>query len=124
MEVTFGFMYNNEFFKCEREFLSLTDEEVKYILTDLFHPIKIENIFRSEDFNEIYADITTDGWESFNDDGNKVENVLIDTVILRPNSLYVDFSIYDSDLLKYKQWLFSRGVCDLLRDNPYLKEIK
>ena len=107
-----------------REFLSLTDEEVKYILTDLFHPIKIENIFRSEDFNEIYADITTDGWESFNDDGNKVENVLIDTVILRPNSLYVDFSIYDSDLIKYKQWLFSRGVCDLLRDNPYLKEIK
>ena len=55
-----------------RDFLSLTEEEIKFILTELFHPIKIENIFRSEDFNEIYADITTDGWESFNDDGNKV----------------------------------------------------
>ena len=35
-----------------REFLSLTDEEIRFILTDIFHPIKIENIQR-EDLNPI-----------------------------------------------------------------------
>ena len=45
-----------------REFLSLTDEEIRFILTDIFHPIKIENIQRDKEFNEITADITTDGW--------------------------------------------------------------
>lgn len=44
-----------------REFLSLTDEEIRFILTDIFHPIKIENIQRDKEFNEITADITTDG---------------------------------------------------------------
>lgn len=106
-----------------RDFLSLTDEEVKFILTDLFHPIKIENIFRSEDFNEIYADMTTGGWILLDDDGKEVKTELTDTIILRPNDLYVDFSIDYNDILKYRQWLFSRGVCEMLKDNPYLKSV-
>ena len=106
-----------------REFLSLTEEEVKFILTDLFHPIKIENIFKLEDFNEIYADITTGGWETLDDNGNEVEEELTDTVILSQNNLYVDFSTNYNDLLKYRQWLFSKGVCNLLKDNPYLDKI-
>lgn len=106
-----------------RDFLSLTEEEIKFILTELFHPIKIENIFRSEDFNEIYADITTDGWLISDDNGNEAATELTDTIILRQNDLYVDFSTNYDDLLKYKQWLFSKGVCELLKDNPYLKNV-
>lgn len=106
-----------------REFISLTDEEVKFILIELFHPTKIENIFKSEEFNEIYADITTGGWETLDDDGNEVETELTDTIILRPNNLYVDFYINDNDRLKYRQYLFSNGVCELLKDNPYLESV-
>lgn len=29
-----------------REFLDLTDDEIKQIITDIFHPVKIENIER------------------------------------------------------------------------------
>ena len=29
-----------------REFLDLTDEEIRFILTEIFHPVKIENIQR------------------------------------------------------------------------------
>lgn len=106
-----------------REFLSLTDEDIKFILTDIFHPIKIENIFKSEDFNEIYADITTGWWETFDDDGNEVEEELTDTVILSQNDLYVNFSLNRDELLKYRQYLFSKGICKLLKDNPYLENL-
>ena len=42
-----------------REFLSLTDEEVTFIVNDIFHPERIENIYRDAEFNEITCDITT-----------------------------------------------------------------
>lgn len=44
-----------------REFLSLTDNEIRFILTDIFDPVKIENIKRYSNPDRITAEITTGG---------------------------------------------------------------
>lgn len=44
-----------------REFLDLTDEEIRFILTDIFHPIKIKNIQRDIEWNEFTVDMITGG---------------------------------------------------------------
>lgn len=46
----------------DRDFLTLTDEEIRFIVQKIFDPVKIENIQRDEDCQEITCDITTDGW--------------------------------------------------------------
>ena len=43
-----------------REFLSLTDEEIKFILTEMFNPTKIENIERDKEWNKIHN--RNDNW--------------------------------------------------------------
>lgn len=99
-----------------REFLSLTDEEIRLILTDIFNPVKIENIQRNEELDEITAEITTDGW----DDGESVYEST-DEVTLKQNTIQVDFSVDSEDMLKYKQFLLAKGCNYLLKDNPYLE---
>jgi hypothetical protein len=100
-----------------REFLDLTDEEIKFILTDIFHPTKIENIYRDAECNEIYADITTDGW----DDGEEVFDVT-DEVELSLNGISVPFSQTPEDDFKWNQFLFAKGCHKLLKNNPYLTD--
>lgn len=99
-----------------REFLSLTDEEIMLILTDIFNPIKIENIQREEGFDVITAEITMDGWS----DGETVYEST-DEITLKPNTIQVDFSVDSEDMLKYKQFLLAKGCSYLLKDNPYLE---
>lgn len=97
-----------------REFLNLTDEEIKFILNDIFHPIKVDNIQRDEEFNEITADMTTiwnDGVDDFH---------VTDEIELTPNTINVDFSITNNDIYKWKQFLLAKGCNVLLKDNPYL----
>lgn len=103
-----------------REFISLTEEEIKFILTELFSPIKIENIFIDKEMDEINADIITE-WITIDDDGNEVEAEYEDAVTLTSNNIHIDFSLNNNDLLKYKQWLLSKGIYNLLKNNPYLK---
>lgn len=99
-----------------REFLSLIDEEITLILTDIFNPVKIENIQRNEELDEITAEITTDGW----DDGESVYKST-DEITLTANKIQVDFSIDSDDMLKYKQFLLAKGCNCLLKYNPYLE---
>ncbi|WP_120198400.1 hypothetical protein [Lacrimispora algidixylanolytica] len=42
-----------------RDFLDLTDDEVSFIVNEIFKPIKIENINRSKAWREIACEITT-----------------------------------------------------------------
>lgn len=100
-----------------REFLSLTDEEIRFILTDIFNPVKIENIQRDEKFNEITVEITTDGWE----DGETENFEITDEVILTPSSINVDFSIDYKNIFKWKQFLLAKGCDERLKDNSYLE---
>ena len=103
-----------------RKFLDLTDDEIKYILNDIFHPVKIENIQRDEKWNEFTVEMTTGGW--IDDEG---EFDITDEITLRlpiPGScgIQVDFSLKDSDVLKWKQFLMAKGCNELLNNNPYL----
>ena len=82
-----------------REFLSLTDEEIRFILTDIFHPIKIENIQRDKEFNEITEE-----------------------VVLSLSSIDIDFSLDYEDQFKWRKFLLAKGCDERLKDNPYLEE--
>lgn len=104
-----------------REFLSLTDEEVTFIVNDIFHPERIENIYRDAEFNEITCDITTI-WK-----GNEGEDDLevTDELTLRlpefnAHSLSVAFSVDKDDIIKWKKFLLAKGCCYLLKDNQYM----
>lgn len=99
-----------------REFLSLTDAEISFILMDIFNPTKIENIRRDEKYNEITVDITTGGW----DDGEGGTFQVTDEMCLQMDTIEVDFSLDKTDLKKWRQFLLAKG-CDVrLKDNPYL----
>lgn len=102
-----------------REFLDLTDEEVIFILNDIFKPVRIENIKRNAEWQEITAEITTDGW----DDGESVYETT-DEITLTLQGMQVDFSIDCEDNLKYKKFLLAKGCDWRLKDNPYIKEPK
>lgn len=42
-----------------RKFLDLTEDEIRFILMEVFAPVKIENIKKNPEWDEITADITT-----------------------------------------------------------------
>ena len=110
-----------------REFLSLSDEEVAFIVNDIFHPERIENINRDAELNEITCDITTI-WEG-NDREDDFE--VTDELTLRlpefnvhpefdVHSLSVDFSVNKDDIIKWKKFLLAKGCYYLLKDNQYM----
>lgn len=106
-----------------REFLDLTDEEIKFILTEMFNPTKIGNIERGKEWNEITAEMTTGGW----DDGEGGEFEIEDVITLKMPTAYscgleVDFSLTSEDKLKWEQFLLAKGCDYRLKDNPYMEE--
>ena len=104
-----------------RKFLDLTDDEIKFILTDIFHPVKIENINRSAAWDEITADITTDGWDDFNGGSRQMTDEITLSIPQTNNcGIQVNFSLDKEDILKWKQFLLAKGCNYLLKDNPYL----
>jgi hypothetical protein len=106
-----------------REFLSLTDEEIKFILTEMFNPTKIVNIERDKEWNKITVEMTTGGW----DDGEGGEFEIEDIITLKMPTVYdcgleVDFSLTSEDKLKWEQFLLAKGCNYRLKDNPYMEE--
>lgn len=84
-----------------REFLSLSDEEITFIVNDIFHPKRIENIDRDTELNEITCDITTI-WKG--DEGEDDFEVTDELTLRLPecnaHSLSVDFSVNKDDIIK------------------------
>ena len=101
-----------------REFLDLTDDEIRQIVTDIFHPVKIENIKRYKKWNNFTADITTDGWG----DGEGGTMEITDNIELTMDDISVDFHVEPEDKWKWQQFLLAKGCNKLLKDNPYLDE--
>ena len=106
-----------------REFLSLTDKEIKFILTEMFNPTKIVNIERDKEWNKITVEMTTGGW----DDGEGGEFEIEDIITLKMPTVYdcgleVDFSLTSEDKLKWEQFLLAKGCDYRLKDNPYMEE--
>lgn len=101
-----------------REFLSLTDEEVRFILNEIFQPVKVENIKRDKKWNEITAEMTTDGWGVEEDSDETTE--ITDVIELTVDGMNVDFSLTSEDILKYQQFLLAKGCDERLKNNPYM----
>lgn len=107
-----------------REFLDLTDEEIKFIINELFFPTKIENIRRNKQLNEISLDMTVGGKEDSNRGGMKETGEVILGLPIPGGhcGIYVDlFSLDRDDPLKWKQFLLAKGCDYRLKDNPYLE---
>lgn len=101
-----------------REFLDLTDDEIRQIATDIFAPVKIENIKRHKKWNKFTVDITTDGWG----DGEGGTMEITDNIELTMDDISVDFHVDASDEWTWQQFLLAKGCNKLLKDNPYLDE--
>ena len=113
-----------------REFLSLTNDEIKQIVTDIFDTKKITNIKRSKKWDEITCKIYTE-WETTDDDGNKIPELIPDVLTLcdpfkyGTNALQVDFQLNSSDYIKLKQFCIAKGILpDWVKNNPYINQVK
>ena len=97
-----------------REFLDLTDEEIEFVINDIFPYTKqINNIERDKKWNRISCDIYI------------MEECpeYADTLDLSLNTIEThDFILTDEELLKWKQFLLAKGCDYRLKDNPYMEE--
>jgi len=103
-----------------REFLDLTNDEILFILNDIFHPKRIENINRDKEWNQIDVDMTTE-WGKADDEDGIIE--ITDNIILSMDDIKVDFQMANGDMTKWKQFLLAKGCNYLLKDNPYLEDV-
>lgn len=112
-----------------RKFTDLSKDEIKQIVTDIFHPKKITNIETHKRDEEITCTIYTE-WESYDDDGHLETDLIPDTLTLRnpfeygDNAIHVNFLVGYDDYLKLKQFCFAKGIFseDWVKHNPYLQE--
>lgn len=102
-----------------REFLSLTNDEVKQIVTDIFAAKKVTNIKRSKKWDEITCKIYTE-WKTTDDTGKEVADLIYDELTLRDPFKYGEKS---SDYIKLKQFCVSKGIYpEWYRNNPYMQK--
>lgn len=100
-----------------RKITELTDAEIKYILKELLYAVKVTNISRNEDYNEVYADVTTE-WETATDE----VSLITDEVTLNEETIDVPYKFTYKDKVLYQKYLLAKGCNALLKDNPYLTE--
>lgn len=102
-----------------RKITALTDAEIKYILKELLYAVKVTNISRNEEHNEVYADVTTE-WET--DSATGEVSLITDEVVLDETTVNVPYTFTHSDKILYQKYLLAKGCNALLKDNPYLTE--
>lgn len=98
---------------------SLKDEEITYIINEIFTPKSISNIERDIDEHCISADIVTE-WNDGETDYDATDTVYLYEPDMRPYLIDVDFSLDTDDILKWKQYCLAKGCYPLLINNPYL----
>lgn len=97
-----------------RKLTDLTDEEVKFIVNDIFKPKDIKDIVRDEENECITVTITLE-W----DDGDMV-SLIDDDVDFYYENISADFSLNYKDKINWKKFLLSKGCNKLLENNKYL----
>lgn len=97
-----------------REFLDLTDEEIEFIIKEIFPYTRcVNNIERDKESNQISCDIYI--MEEYPEFG--------DTLDLSLNGIDThDFVLTSKELLKWRQFLLAKGCDYRLKDNPYMEE--
>lgn len=96
-----------------RDFMSLSNSEIEFIINDIFKPNEIKTIRRDYSYKEIQVTIL---WHW--DNNTEIE----DELILKEDMIDCPFQKTADDNRKYIQYLFSKGVHELLKNNPYLVE--
>ena len=110
-----------------REFMTLTDGEIRQIVTDIFQPKKLTCIERHKKDGYISCKIYS-SWTSKNDDGTDDTVTIADVVELREpfvngsRAIKADFAVYANDYVKLKKFCLAKGICEYLKDNPYLAD--
>ena len=103
-----------------RKLTDLTNDEVRTIVTDIFHPKAIKNIKRHKRENYISFVITT---EWYTDEKEEETTTIDDEIEFDENGfLNEPFQMDGDDFFKLKQFLLAKGCSQYLLDNPYLKE--
>lgn len=103
-----------------REFMTLTNAEIEFILNELYSPVKIIEIERDMEDRSYGCFVSTDSWVG--EEGETVE--IKEYIDLYENTIENNFSSFKEMVennWKWKQYLFSLGCNKLLKDNPYLK---
>lgn len=96
-----------------RDFNTITNEEIKFIINDLFNPIKIGNINR----NDINDNITIDIFTMPNHPN------ISDAITINSGDLFSkDLGGLATERKLYKQYLFSLGMNEMFKDNPYMNK--
>lgn len=105
-----------------RKFTSLTDDEVRQIVNDMFSPKKITCIKRSKKYDEITCKIYTE-WNDGEDDF-----VMADELILKDPfkygewAIHINMSVHEIDYIRLKQFCIAKGICpEWYRNNPYMQ---
>ena len=109
-----------------REITELTKAELSSIIEEIFKPLEIKEISPTKD-NKVLVIITSD-WEYLDENNKKVSLIDEEEIILsdpfEDEGIELDSNTYDfncsENLLKYKKFCLAKGVCTLLKDNPYL----
>lgn len=97
-----------------RPFLDLTDEEIIFIIKEIFpDTAKVDNIERDVVWEQISCDIYI----------MEEHPHIPDTLTCTVDGIEThDFELDDDEILKWKQYLLAKGCDERLKDNPYLKE--
>jgi hypothetical protein len=103
-----------------RPITDLTDDEIRFIVTEIFNPLEISDIRRDEDAHCVSVTIKTE-WT----DDESVYTIDDDVDLYEPNygpcRIRADFGIDSSDILALNQFCLARGCHPLLENNPYLE---
>lgn len=94
-----------------RDFNTITNEEIKFIINDLFNPVKIRDINRNKTNKDIVVDIF------IMPNSPNINS----TIILNSRELFSkDLYNLKAENKLYKQYLFSLGMNEMFKDNPYM----
>ena len=100
-----------------RDFMSLTDEEITQIVTDMFHPKAVLGIKRDALYCHFYVMMELD-WD---DDVVTYDEIDLTIPSIDNKGISADFSLNSEDFVKYNQFLLAKGCNIYLKDNPYLE---
>ncbi len=108
-----------------RNFLTLTDEEIKRLMTDMFDAKKVTCVKRSIRWDEITCKVYTE-WEGDKDAGED-DFVVVDEITLKDPFVYESQAILGGsmpikacDFTLLKQFCVSKGIYpEWYKNNPY-----
>ena len=103
-----------------RTFLSLTNEEIKQILTDIFMPSVIADIERDAEKEEIHCRVFLE-WTTKDNYHSGIEKVILRDPFLRSGeAIQTEYPIDEQDIFLYEKFCMAKGINPWLEDNPYL----